>query len=351
MAIIKPQSQNPVCPHCPSKSTIKKGGRKNRFRVLQVFQCIERLRKFTVASGKNKTYPPGVILETISTYNLGNSISDTQGIVRKRLQVDVPEGTIRAWIRAHKPLTTYTALRNEGSALFDPHEMIRTFFLEHKQVYRFQLHRAKVELLLQNPRASHLAPARNYLDSVGESFPHAMFQSTENRSSKFPTKLWPPITRKENYATRLAAIVLPTAITNRKRHETLHRFMLVNDSATIAVEIPVYLTAEDVAYYRSRGFNLDFESPIITGHIDFLQVRDGYPLLLYKGCNREFDILYIFAIETRLTTARILAHFLSKPRPKEQVANVIFFDDFTRQNEFRQSHVVRAIESGADATE
>jgi len=45
----------------------------------------------------------------------------------------------------------------------------------------------------------------------------------------------------------------------------------------------VYLTKEDIAYYRSRGFKLDFESDVITGHIDFLQVRDGYLQILdYK---------------------------------------------------------------------
>jgi hypothetical protein len=30
------------------------------------------------------------------------------------------------------------------------------------------------------------------------------------------------------------------------RHETLQRFMLANDSVTIAVEIPIWLTATDI---------------------------------------------------------------------------------------------------------
>jgi ribosomal protein L37AE/L43A len=72
------QQQNPACPRCRSKFTIKKGRRQNRFRILQVFQCRECLYKFTAAAGKNKTYPPGVILETVSIYNFGNSLSDTQ---------------------------------------------------------------------------------------------------------------------------------------------------------------------------------------------------------------------------------------------------------------------------------
>jgi hypothetical protein len=222
-------------------------------------------------------------LETVSTYNLGNSISDTQRMIRKRLHVDIPEGTIRSWIRAHKPFTAYARLRAIGRRLFDPALMIRSYLLQHQQVYRFQLHRAKLDLLFENARHRHLASVKIYLETIGEDFPHGIFQTTEHRSSKFPTTVAIPITRKENYATRLAALVLPAAIANKKRHETLQKFMLVNDSATIAVEIPVYLTKEDIAYYRNRGFTLDFESEFITGHIDFLQVRDGYLQILdYK---------------------------------------------------------------------
>jgi hypothetical protein len=295
----------PACARCNSKFTIKKGRRLNRFRILQVFQCRECLYKFTAAAGKNKTYPPRVILETVSAYNLGNSVSDTQRVIRKRLHVDIPEGTIRSWIRAYKPLTAYARLRALGRKLFDAEAMIRSFVLRHKQVYRFQLHRAKLELLLQNPRHCHLSPARNYLEAIGEDFPHGMFQTTEHRSSKFPTTVAIPVTRKENYATRLAALVLPAALANKKRHETLQRFMLVNDSATVAVEIPVYLTNEDIAYYRERGFTLDFESDFITGHIDFLQVRDGFLQILdYKPDARKEKHAHVQLIIYALALAR-----------------------------------------------
>jgi hypothetical protein len=280
--------QSPPCPRCNAKFTIKKGSRLNRFRNLPVFQCKECLHKFTAAAGKNKTYTPRVILETISTYSLGNSVSDTQRVIRKRLHVDIPEGTIRSWVRAHKPLTAYARLRAAGSKLFGAEEMLHNFLLRHKQVYRFQLHRAKLELLFQDERHRQLASARSYLEGIGEKFPHEMFQTTDHRSSKFPTAVAIPIVRKENYATRLAALVLPSAAENRKRHETLQRFMLANDSATVAVEIPVYLTKEDIAYYRDQGFTIDFDSEFITGHIDFLQVRDGYLQILdYKPDARK----------------------------------------------------------------
>ncbi len=59
--------------------------------------------------------------------------------------------------------------------------------------------------------------------------------------------------------------------------------MLINDSVTVTVEVPVFLTQEDIRYYRSCGFDLDFDSDVITGHIDFLQIRNGHIHILdYK---------------------------------------------------------------------
>jgi ATP-dependent exoDNAse (exonuclease V) beta subunit len=161
-------------------------------------------------------------------------------------------------------------------------------FFEHRQVYRFQVHNAKLELSLRSPIHRHLSPVRGYLTAVQRDFPHHLFQNTTERSSTFPAKLHPTISRKENHATRLAALVLPTSPNNKKRHETLQRFMIVNDSVTVAVEVPVFLTQEDIRYYRSCGFDLDFESAIITGHIDFLQIRHGHVHILdYKPDARK----------------------------------------------------------------
>ena len=275
--------QTPACPKCQASYTVKKGKRRNRLQILQLYQCAECLHRFTGAPGRNKTYPLKHILEAISTYNLGHSVSETQRMLRRRTHLDVPEGTARSWLEAYRSFTTYARLRAAGRKLFEPVAIIRSYLLEHQQIYRFQAHQAKLRLLLATLAHRHLVPVSDYLQNVDSYFPHQLFQATEHRSSKFPATLHPPIARKENHATRLAALVLPTSPTNKKRHETLQRFMLVNDSVTVAVEIPVYLTRDDLAYYRSRGFNLPFDSDTITGHIDFLQVRNGYLHILdYK---------------------------------------------------------------------
>jgi ATP-dependent exoDNAse (exonuclease V) beta subunit len=314
MAVSLTNKQYPPCPACKATYVIKKGRRRNRLRTTPLFQCNECGHRFIGEAGKHKTYPLKTILEAVSTFNLGHSLTDTQRILRHRAHVDIPERTTRSWLSAYKMLATYRRWRSAGKKLFRPSELIRSMTLEHQQVYRFQIHQAKLELLLQPGTERQFAPLREYLKGIGHDFPHRLFQSSEHRSSKFPTQLQPPIVRKENHATRLAALALPIAPMNKRRHETLQRFMLINDSVTVAVEIPVYLTRQDIAYYRDRGFTLPFDSDIITGHIDFLQVRNGHLHILdYKPeARREKHAhvqltIYALALSRRLNLP--LRHF------------------------------------------
>lgn len=286
--------QNPACPTCACKLTVKKGVRRNRLQTLQVFRCTECLHRFTGAAGKSKTYPLRVILECISAFNLGYSLTETQRVMRRRYHREIPERTISSWLNEYCPLSTYSRLRLAGRRLFRPETLIRSHTFHHQQVYRFQVHQAKLEFLTQTTALSEahnfddIASLKKYLASIERHFPHHFFQAIGHRSSKFPADLRPPIVRKENHATRTAALVLPTSPNNKKRHETLQRFMLINDSVTIAVEVPVFLTKEDIAYYQSQRFNLNFESDVITGHIDFLQIRNGYIHILdYKPDARK----------------------------------------------------------------
>jgi hypothetical protein len=277
------QQPNPPCPKCHCSSTTRRGKRRNRLRTLQLFPCPECLHRFTGEPGKNRTYPLKLILDAVSTFNLGYSITDTRSILRRRFHVDVPDRTINSWLTVYRSVATYARLRAAGKKLLNPRSIIVSRLFEHRQVHRFQVHSAKLELSLQSPSHHHLSPLRGYLTAVQRDFPNHLFQNTAERSSTFPAKLHPAIARKENHATRTAALVLPTSPNNKKRHETLQRFMIVNDSVTVAVEIPVYLTRDDIGYYHSRGFSLDFDSNVITGHIDLLQIRNGHIHILdYK---------------------------------------------------------------------
>lgn len=267
---------NPICPKCRCKRTVRKGKRRNRLQTLQIYECSECLHHFIAGTpGKNKTYPLKIILDAISTFNIGNSLTDTLRIMRRRAHIEVPARTLQDWLKTYRPLCTYSRLRSAGTRLYAPENIVRTLELEHRQVYRFQLHRAKLDLLLNDPDHSAFVPIRHYFHQIETNFPHNLFTEAEHRSSKFPAELRPKVERKENHATRMAELVLPTSLNNRQRHETLQRFMLINDSVTVAVEIPIYLTVTDLAYYRHHGFDLNFDAQLVTGHIDFLQIRNG----------------------------------------------------------------------------
>jgi ATP-dependent exoDNAse (exonuclease V) beta subunit len=75
----------------------------------------------------------------------------------------------------------------------------------------------------------------------------------------------------------VAELVLQTVTHNKRRHDEIQRFMLATDSVTVAVEVPIYLSAEELTdFKRTAGFNIPLESDTaLTGYIDFLQIRNG----------------------------------------------------------------------------
>jgi ATP-dependent exoDNAse (exonuclease V) beta subunit len=121
------------------------------------------------------------------------------------------------------------------------------------------------------------------------------------------------VTRKENAATETAALIIPAVGNNKLRHESLQRFMLATDSVTVAVEIPIWLTEADIAaleeQYRIELAPRDGDRPrSITGHLDFLQVRNGAVHILdYKPdarTNTPIAQLTIYALAlTRLASS------------------------------------------------
>jgi hypothetical protein len=106
-------------------------------------------------------------------------------------------------------------------------------------------HRSKLTLLRRNPQ--HQRSLASFLKKVPASCPTICFVATtirrpapRKRSQRSPISLNCLITnRKENTATETAALIIPAVGNNKLRHETLQNFILVNDSSTIAAEIPI----------------------------------------------------------------------------------------------------------------
>ena len=160
-------------------------------------------------------------------------------------------------------------------------------------------------------RESGKTPTNNKIST--KQFPHHIFKhhkenQTKQSASNIKFKTL-KITKlnKQNLANKLAKLSLNLATSNKQRHQAIQDFFITNDSTTIATEIPVYLTKDDIIYFLSKGFepSLIKKKTPITGHIDILQIRNGLIHILdYKpDAEKENPInqltLYALALASR----------------------------------------------------
>ncbi|MEK0336573.1 MAG: hypothetical protein QQN41_03960 [Nitrosopumilus sp.] len=271
------------CPNCTSKDTIKRGKRKRKFRDIQQFQCKNCEKFFLQENQQNKTYPLKIVLSSISNYNLGYNLNQTRQKIQSKHKIEIPISTISSWLNQYKTICAFARLRKQAIKQYSPKNIIQKQTLNHIQPYTFKYHKAKLNTLIkENPK---FATIKNYIEKINQkNFPHRIFtynkeQNNEQRASQLKFEHLKIETKtKNNFACKLASLALNLATTNNQRHESIQNFMLINDSTTIAVEIPIYLTNWDAGYYRNqRGFAFplnNYQTPI-TGHIDILQIRNG----------------------------------------------------------------------------
>jgi len=146
-----------------------------------------------------------------------------------------------------------------------------------------------------------------------EECPHDLFQRTDGSrcSDGNLPGLKMKLDQKDTNAVQLAKLGLVLAKNNRGRHEAIQSFMLANDSATIAVEVPVFLHPHEAPDLSISG--------ALTGHIDVLQVRGNRVWILdYKPEARKERRakyqLYLYAralsVRTKIPLRRFgLAYF------------------------------------------
>ncbi len=295
---------NIKCPNCSSKNTIKKGIRKNKLQTIQKYKCKDCSKTFTLSPVKHKSYPIKAILNSIRYYNLGYTQKEASKLIAKKYKTKVPQKTISNWLKEYKNICTYSKLREEAIKQYNPQNIIFSQTFHHIQPYTFKCHKAKLDILTkENPK---FAAIKNYIEKINSKdaqkptdkngsvsgthsagFPHHIFtynkdnnkKANEQRASqlKFDYNNI-EIISKTNHSNELAKLALNLAKSNNERHQAIQDFMLINDSTTIATEIPIYLTNWDAGYYRNqKGFIFplnNYKTPI-TGHIDILQIRNG----------------------------------------------------------------------------
>ena len=68
-----------ACPYCGSHVITRKGVRKKKLEIVQLWRCGSCKRTFTPgpAALRNKTYPIRTVLQALTLYNLGYTLGET----------------------------------------------------------------------------------------------------------------------------------------------------------------------------------------------------------------------------------------------------------------------------------
>ena len=271
IAMPKPKGGNdftldPKCPHCnQNKNTVKIGYRETKRGIQQRYRCNKCQKTFTDSSIKHVHYPPKIIFSSISTYNLGYTKQQTAKIQKRRFNQNVPIPTIHSWLKRYKDICTIAALRQRYR--FDPESIIKSKKLHHVQVYNFKYHDLKLNLAAKNFPA-----IRMYIKEMFNRCPNDIFKKEGPRCSSLRIDIKPRKVMRSNNAPKLARYALTLSKSNKDRHTRTQDFMLINDSATIAIEIPVFLHPQELSKNMKKELGIDINK-VLTGHIDILQVR------------------------------------------------------------------------------
>ena len=166
--------QPDACPHCGSHSLTRRGTRKKKLEIVQLWRCSSCKRTFTPgpAALRNKTYPLRIILAALTDYDLGYTLEATAARLKKKTNRSVSPSTITTWLRDYKQHCSYRRLRARGRARFPATQTIRSIKLYHRQVYGYAYHRAKLDLVrageLDDKRKvdRHFANVADFLESV-----------------------------------------------------------------------------------------------------------------------------------------------------------------------------------------
>jgi transposase-like protein len=313
------------CPYCQSCEIIKKGKRHKIFETVQLYLCQRCERKFTPLINKHRSYPLRVILDAVTLYDRFHSLEETAKIVSGSYGISVRHQTVANWLKDFKEYLPILKIRGKLLADYDPRKAFVETRLLHGQVYDFKCHMAKLDYLInRSGNFGRFLPFKYFLESIPKECPHELFRriaKTENRSSRykniFNLDQLKIVSRQRNAATQIARLSLQAVGNNKLRHQKIQEFMLANDSATVAVEVPVILTGKDVRYFQNSS---RFDIPLslkpreaITGHIDVVQIRNGAVHILdYKpGAKREKPIeqLTIYALALSCLTGLRLFDF------------------------------------------
>lgn len=144
--------------------------------------------------------------------------------------------------------------------------MIKHKSFNHGWFYHYRLHVKKTEVLCNNGFNS----LRKYLEKVFDECPNDYFLLGPRGSG---LKLNLPVKEMKIKGHEVSGLAEQGLINYNYKtsHSNVQLFMLERDDKTLAVEVPIWLTSEEIIDYK----NIFNEDAPLTGHIDALRIEDN----------------------------------------------------------------------------
>ena len=248
------------CPYCRSEDIVKRGFRKKKREQVQLYLCRTCNKVFTANISKGRHYPVSLILDGLSLHYLGYSLEKVCNFLNKKSNFSVYPATLSAWINEYRDFCPFSRMRYFALKKYKPKDMVVFATLAHQQLFRYRLHRAKCGLIIEDDfRHRRFGPLQEFLELVPSECPHQFF-SKGLRASEAPlafSKKQMIVRGKKNFAVKTCKFVLQSVKERKNRHNAIQKFMLYNDSVTVATEVPVYIDREDLLHLQTQlGFEM-----------------------------------------------------------------------------------------------
>lgn len=248
-------------------------------------------RSFSDSVDPYSKYPLKVVLHSLELYNLGHPTSSIKKLIGRKYHLSPPTSTIYSWANRFEKELTFIKLRRKNA--LDPDKVIKRKNFQHRQIFPFAYHIPKV-----NIHSTSFPGIRRYINWIERSLPDRMFLEGP-RMSNYKLNVKQQTKPINNMLPRLTKLALERSA-DPSPHNCVGSFFLINDSSTVATELPVFLDPGE----------LGNDVPI-TGHIDIVQARFGRIYILDYKPNmnhpeRYFSQLHLYreALNKRMNIPR-----------------------------------------------
>lgn len=285
------------CSYCKSHRVVKKGTRKNKLQTVQLYYCKKCNRRFSRTSLPTYTFPAQAIITAPILYYQGYTLAKIVSLLKARFSIKPALSTVATWVADYGYLCALKNNRSDIQAYSSPGKLIARKVFMHEQKYLFQMHRYKCDRII--PPVFHAL--KEYLETIAFTASINSAQYTLRASSTFLNISFQkyPESTKGHYLCKVAEIALRGVLSNYQRHAFLQKFLLATDKATLAVEVPVYLSDKETRSILHVAGGL-------LGHIDFVQIFHNKIIILdYKPNARaekkvhEQLLIYAIALSVR----------------------------------------------------